>query len=417
MRPLASWLDKGDKDKEMMNKTWQVPFVDLSAQYAAIAPEVDEAIKKVLRNTDFILGQEVRLFEEEFAAFCEVNYAIGLDSGTSALELLLRAYDIGPGDEVITAANTFIATAFAISYAGATPVLVDIDPDTYTIDISRLEEAITPHTRAIMPVHLYGQPADMGPLMDIAERHNLVVIEDACQAHGACYTGTSPLERPRWNVPEGGREKGEGKRAGSLGHAAAFSFYPAKNLGAYGDGGIAVTNDEQIAKKLRMLRDYGQSKKYHHDVCGYNHRLDTLQAAVLRVKLRYLEAWNTARRQHARLYNQLLADSPATIPLEASYARSVYHLYVIRSHDRDELQAYLKDKGIATGVHYPVPVHLQLAYQNLGYQRGDFPVTEACAREILSLPMYPELENSAIIAVASSIKEFIGQFALESYYH
>lgn len=377
-----------------MGKISQVPFVDLRAQYATIVQEIDEATKKILCNTDFILGQDVGLFEEEFAAYCEARYAVGVDSGTSALELLLRAYEIGPGDEVITAANTFIATAFAITDAGATPVLVDIDSDTYNIDVSRLEDAITPRTRAIMPVHLYGQAADMDPIMEIARRHDLVVIEDACQAHGAQY---------------------KGRRVGSIGHAAAFSFYPAKNLGAYGDGGLAVTHDEQIAKTLHMLRDYGQSKKYHHIVRGYNHRLDTLQAAVLRVKLPYLDSWNAARRQHAELYNELFADSPAVTPIEAGYAESVYHLYVIRINNRDELQAHLKTKGIATGIHYPVPIHLQPAYQHLSYRRGDFPVTEACAGEILSLPMYPELHREAIVHVASSIKDFISQPMLDSY--
>jgi dTDP-4-amino-4,6-dideoxygalactose transaminase len=305
-----------------------VPFVDLAAQYAAIAEEIDAAISRVLRGTDFILGQEVGLFEEEFAAVCEVRYAVGVDSGTSALELALRAYGIGLGDEVITAANTFIATAFAISDAGATPVLVDVDPQMYTIDVSLLEGAITDRTRAIIPVHLCGHPADMDPILEIAQRHGLIVIEDACQAHSAKY---------------------KGKRIGSLGHAAAFSFYPAKNLGAYGDGGMVVTNDERIAESLRMLRNYGQREKYHHVLRGYNHRLDTLQAAVLRAKLKHLDAWNAARRQHAQLYNELLACSPVVTPTEADYAESVYHLYVIRVQDRDGLRAYLHDQGIAPG--------------------------------------------------------------------
>lgn len=372
-----------------MGKILHVPFVDLGAQYAAITPEIDQATKKILCNTDFILGQDVGLFEEEFATYCEARYAVGVDSGTSALELLLRAYEIGPGDEVITAANTFIATAFAISYAGATPVLVDIDSDTYNIDVSQLEDAITPRTRAIMPVHLYGQPADMDPIMEIASRHDLVVIEDACQAHGARY---------------------KGRRAGSIGHAAAFSFYPAKNLGAYGDGGLAVTNDEQIAKTLRMLRDYGQNKKYHHIVRGYNHRLDTLQAAVLRVKLPYLDTWNAARRQHAGLYNELFAGSPIVTPIKASYAEPVHHLYVIRINNRDKLQAYLKTKGIATGIHYPVPIHLQPAYQDLDYQPGDFPVSECYAKQILSLPMYSELTSRSIEHVTQAITDFVATY-------
>jgi dTDP-4-amino-4,6-dideoxygalactose transaminase len=370
----------------------QVPFVDLAAQYGAIAEEIDEAIAIVLRRADFILGQDVRLFENEFAAFCEAGYAVGVDSGTSALELALRAFGIGPGDQVITTANTFIATALAISYTGATPVLVDVDPQTYTMDISRLEGAVTDHTKAIIPVHLYGQPADMGPILEIAQRHGITVIEDACQAHGAKY---------------------KGKRVGSLGHAAAFSFYPAKNLGAYGDGGMVVTNDERVAESVRMLRDYGQREKYRHVLRGYNHRLDTLQAAVLRVKLQHLDAWNAARCQHAQLYSELLADSPLVMPTEADYAQSVYHLYVIRVERRDELRAYLHDRDISTGIHYPVPVHLQEAYRDLGYRRGSFPVTEEYADRILSLPMYAELTPGLIEYVAVSIRDFVSEFQAE----
>lgn len=368
-----------------MSATTQIPFVDLSAQYTAIEAEVNQAIGDVLRRTDFILGQSVEGFEQEFAAFCDTAYAVSVDSGTSALELALRAYDIGPGDEVITVANTFIATVLAISYAGATPVLVDINPETYTIEVNQLEQAITPRTKAIMPVHLYGQPADMDPILEIARQHNLMVIEDACQAHGACY---------------------KGRRAGSLGHAAAFSFYPAKNLGAYGDGGMVVTNDERVDSAIRMLRNYGQRQKYHHILRGYNRRLDTLQAAVLRVKLPYLDAWNAARRQHAFLYRQLLADCHLALPSEAGYAESVWHLYVIRSPDRDALQTHLTAHGIATGIHYPVPIHLQPAYQDLGYREGAFPITEQYAGEILSLPMYPELTSEAITRVAELMKEF-----------
>ena len=374
-----------------MNTTAQIPFVDLSAQYRAIEAEVNRAIGHVLHRTDFILGQSVEGFEQEFAAFCQTAHAVGVDSGTSALELALRAYGIGPGDEVITAANTFIATALAISYAEATPVLVDIDPHTYTIDVNALEEAITSRTKAIIPVHLYGQPADMDPILDIARQHGLVVIEDACQAHGACY---------------------KERRAGSLGHAAAFSFYPAKNLGGYGDGGMVVTDDEQVATAIRMLRNYGQRKKYHHILRGYNRRLDTLQAAVLQVKLPYLDAWNAARRQHASLYHQLLADSDLVLPTEAGYTESVWHLYVIRSTDRDALQAHLATHGIATGIHYPVPIHLQPAYEDLGYQEGAFPITEQYAHEILSLPMYPELTSGAITRVAELMKEFMPDYII-----
>src|SRR5437879_4283382 len=285
-----------------------VAFVDLGDQYRTIATEVNQAISKVIEQTDFILGREVHLFEEEFAAFCDAPYAIGVDSGTSALELALRAFDIGTGDEVITAANSFIASALGISHAGATPVLVDVDPYTYTLDVKAIERAITRRTKAIIPVHLYGHPAHMDPIRQLADQHRLVVIEDACQAHGA---------------------RSQGKRLGSLGHAAAFSFYPGKNLGAYGDGGIVVTNDRKVAKRLEMLRNYGQREKYQHVVPGYNRRLDTLQAAVLRIKLCHLDTWNDARRRHAKLYHRLLAGSEVVTPTEASYADPVWHLYVI----------------------------------------------------------------------------------------
>lgn len=363
-----------------------VPFVDLRAQYQSLAAEVQQAISVVLERGDFVLGREVSLFEEEFAAYCEAEHAVGVDSGTSALELALRAFDIGPGDEVITAANTFIATAFAVSYTGATPVLVDVDPQMYMIDVSLLESAITDRTRAIIPVHLYGHPADMDPIMEIARRYGLVVIEDACQAHGAKY---------------------KGKRVGSFGYAAAFSFYPAKNLGAYGDGGMVVTNDEGVAESLQVLRNYGQRERYHHMLRGYNHRLDTLQAAVLRVKLKHLNTWNGARRQHAHLYGKLLAHSPVVLPAEAGYAEAVYHLYVTRVEDRDGLRAYLQDRGVATGIHYPIPIHLQPSYRDLGYEKGSFPVTERYAKQILSLPMYAELTPASIGYVAKAIRGFV----------
>src|SRR6184192_3207281 len=363
----------------------QVPFVDLAAQYAAIAEEIDAAVSKTIREADFILGRAVRLFEEEFAAFSEARYAVGVDSGTSALELALRAYDIGPGDEVITAANSFIASALAISHAGATPVLVDVDPFTHTIDVTGIERAITSRTKAIIPVHLYGHPAHMDPIRQIAEQQGLIVIEDACQAHGARY---------------------KGRRAGSLGHAAAFSFYPGKNLGAYGDGGMVVTNDADIAKRLEMLRNYGQKEKYHHLSQGFNRRLDTLQAAVLRVKLKYLEKWNAARRWQAELYHRLLAGTELVLPSEAAGAQSVWHLYVIRTEHRDALKEHHLSRGIAAGIHYPIPIHLQPAYQDLGYKRGDFPVTEAHADRILSLPMYAELSDRQIEFISQTVCEF-----------
>jgi len=372
----------------MPSKQPQVPFVDLSAQYPAIAPEINEAVAKVIHDTDFILGREVGLFEEEFAAYCEAEYAVGVDSGTSALELALRAYEIGPGDEVITAANTFIASALAISHTGAKPVLVDVDPFTYTIDVAGIAEAITARTKAILPVHLYGHPAHMDPIRELAEKHGLVVIEDACQAHGTRY---------------------KGKRAGSLGHAAAFSFYPGKNLGAFGDGGMVVTNDREIAKRLEMLRNYGQKEKYHHEFRGYNRRLDTLQAAILRVKLKYLEKWNAARRWNAKLYQESLEGTGVVIPIEAAGAESVWHLYVIRTENRDMLRENLISRGISPGIHYPIPIHLQPAYRDLGHKRGDFPVTEAHAQRILSLPMYAELTPESIRHVARSIRAALSQ--------
>jgi len=362
-----------------------VPFVDLGVQYRAISAEIDDAISKVIQDADFILGREVRLFEEEFAEFCDSSYAVGVDSGTSALELALRAFDIGPGDEVITAANSFIASALGISHAGAKPVLVDVDPFTYTLDVKALERAITRRTKAIIPVHLYGHPAHMGPIRQLADRHGLVVIEDACQAHGASY---------------------KGKRVGSLGHAAAFSFYPGKNLGAYGDGGMVVTKDRKIANRLEMLRNYGQKEKYKHLFRGYNRRLDTMQAAILRVKLKYLEKWNAARRWNAKLYQKHLEGSGVVVPGEAGGAESVWHLYVIRTERRDALKEHLVIKGINASIHYPIPIHLQPAYQDLGYKRGDFPVTEAYADRILSLPMYAELSDRQIEFISQTVCEF-----------
>src|SRR5437879_6276178 len=370
----------------MHSKQPQVPFVDLAAQYRTIEGEINEATFRVIQQTDFILGREVSLFEEEFAAFCEARYAVGVDSGTSALELALRAYDIGLGDEVITAANSFIASALAISHAGAKPVLVDVDPYTYTMDVASIESAITPRTKAILPVHLYGHPAHMDPIRQLADKHGLVVIEDACQAHGARY---------------------KGRRAGSLGHAAAFSFYPGKNLGAYGDGGMVVTNDADIRKRLEMLRNYGQEEKYHHLTQGFNRRLDTLQAAVLRVKLKYLEKWNAARRWQAELYHRLLAGTALVLPSEAVGAQSVWHLYVIRTEHRDKLKEYLASRGIAAGIHYPVPIHLQPAYKKLGYKQGSFLVTEQYAQRILSLPMYAELTPELIEYVSKTILTFL----------
>lgn len=357
-----------------------VPFVDLRAQYRSIAPEVGQAIQGVLNRADFILGEEVERFEAEFAAFVGAEHAVGVGSGLAALELALHAYGIGPGDEVITPANTFIATVLAILGVGARPVLVDVNPATYNIEPAGVAAAITPRTRVLMPVHLYGQTADMDSLLALADRHNLLVIEDAAQAHGALFRG---------------------RRAGTLGHAGAFSFYPGKNLGAYGDGGLIVTRDAEIAARLRQLRNYGQSVKYHHVVAGTNSRLDTLQAAVLRVKLRHLGDWNRARQEHAAEYDRLLGGLDVGTPAVTDRAGHVYHLYVIRVTRRDALQAELSSNGIQTGIHYPIPIHLQPACAHMGYPRGAFPETERAAGEILSLPMYPELDREKIERVAT----------------
>lgn len=365
-----------------------VPFIDLNIQYQMIQGEIDPAIAGVLSRSDFVLGQAVTDFETAFANYCEADYAVGVDSGFSALELILRAYEIGPGDEVITAANTFIATALSIATCGAKPVLIDITADHFNIDPALLEAAITPATRAIIPVHLYGQPADMDPILAIARQHGLRVIEDACQAHGARY---------------------KGRRVGSLGDAAAFSFYPSKNLGAFGDGGMVVTSDISLADRLRLLRNLGQQAKYHHQIKGYNHRLDTLQAAILSTKLLHLDEWNGARGRSAALYDRLLVGLPLFAPQTAAWAEHVFHLYVIRVPEREALQAHLKNAGIATGLHYPVPIHLQPAFQELGYRQGAFPVTEQFAGEILSLPMYPELRSEAVVYTVNAIKEFIDQ--------
>jgi dTDP-4-amino-4,6-dideoxygalactose transaminase len=363
-----------------------VPFVDLAAQYTGIRGDVDEAVNRILQSADFILGSDVRAFEEEFAAFCGVERAVAVDSGTSALELALRAFGITAGDEVITAANTFIATALAISNVGATPVLVDVDPMTYCLDVTAIERALTSRTKAIIPVHLYGHPAEMDSILELARLRGLRVIEDACQAHGARY---------------------KGRRVGSFGDAAAFSFYPGKNLGAYGDGGMVVTNDGGVAESVIMLRNYGQKEKYHHVSLGFNRRLDTIQAAALRVKLRHLDGWNAARRDHASAYQRLLSGSGVQLPTAAEHVEPVWHLFVIRTRRRDDLRDYLTQLGISTGIHYPIPVHLQPAYRELRYQRGDFPVTEQAAEEILSLPMYAELTGEAIACVAEAISTFV----------
>lgn len=367
----------------MTNK--MIPFVDLKAQYSGIKQEIDEAMSRVFDKCQFVLGDEVEAFEAEFAAYCQAKHAVGVNSGTSALHLALLAAGIKPGDEVITASFTFVATAAAIRYAGATPVFVDVDPRSLTIDASNIEAAITPRTKAIVPVHLYGQCADMGPLLEIARSHGLIVIEDAAQAHGAEY---------------------ETRRAGSLGDLACFSFYPGKNLGAYGEGGAVTTNDPVYDKALRVLRDHGQTAKYHHEIIGYNYRLEGIQGAVLRVKLRHLEEWNDARRRLAAMYRELLADAGVGLVEEMSYGKPVYHVFPILSDLRDALSEHLKTTGIGTGIHYPVPVHLQPAFANLGYKAGDLPITERAARQTLSLPMYPELSMEDVSIVTEFVRGF-----------
>lgn len=357
-----------------------IPFLDLKAQYLSIKDEIDTAVLKVLGSTQFILGNEVVALEEEFAAYCHANIGIAVNTGTSALHLALLAAGIGAGDEVITVPFTFVATVAAICYTGATTVFVDIDPVTYTIDVTQIEKAITERTKAILPVHLYGQPADMEPIMEIARRHGLTVIEDAAQAHGAEY---------------------KGRRVGSIGDIGCFSFYPGKNLGAYGEGGMAVTNNPEYAYTMRMLRDWGQERRYHHVLKGYNYRMDGIQGAILRVKLRYIEAWTEARRTRAAQYDQLLAG--VSIPAVMPYNRHVYHVYAVRTSQRDALQQSLQEQEIQTGIHYPIPVHLQPAYADLGYQPGDFPHSEAASREVLSLPMYPELTTESQIQVAKAV--------------
>jgi dTDP-4-amino-4,6-dideoxygalactose transaminase len=364
-----------------------IPLVDLRTQYAPLKDEILAGIGRVLDGMHLFLGENVQAMEHEFAQFCGVRHGIGVSDGTAALHVILRAMDIGPGDEVITVSHTFIATAEAIVLAGARPVFVDIDPDTYLMDVSQVQARITPRTKAILPVHLYGQTVDMDPLLELADRYGLRVIEDACQAHGAEY---------------------KGRRAGGLGHAAAFSFYYSKNLGAYGEGGFVTTNDDELAQKVRMIRDHGSERRYYHDRIGMNARLDELQAVVVRAKLPHLAGWNEQRRSHATQYNELLRGAPVVTPVERPGNRHVYHLYVIRTAMRNELQAWLRDKEVFTGIHYPVPVHLQKAVEFLGYRAGDLPVTERVVPEILSLPMYAELANEQVTSIVTAINAFYG---------
>jgi dTDP-4-amino-4,6-dideoxygalactose transaminase len=361
-----------------------VPFVDLHSQYQSIKEEINAAVLGVFESTQFVLGKDVAAFEEEFSAYSGAAYGMGVNSGTSALHLALLAAGVGSGDEVITVPFTFVATAAAIGYCGARPVFVDIDPASYTMDVMQIEAAITAKTKAILPVHLYGQPADMDPIVEIARRHGLVVIEDAAQAHGAEY---------------------KGRRVGSLGDLGCFSFYPGKNLGAYGEGGMVVTNNPEYARTIRMLRDWGAERKYEHVLKGYNYRLEGLQGAILRVKLRYLEAWTEARRERARLYTSMLKHSGLVLPREADHIRHVFHVYGVLAEDRHALQQRMHAEGVQTGIHYPIPVHLLPAYADLGYERGDFPCSEHVAAQELSLPMYPELTKAQISTVVEVMSE------------
>lgn len=360
-----------------------VPLVDLKAQFTPLKLEILQAIEGVLDSMQLFLGPNTHAFEDEFARYCGAGSCVSVANGTDALHLALRAAGVGTGDEVITVAHTFFATTEAIVLAGATPVYVDIDPRTYLIDVSQIEDRVTPRTRAIMPVHLYGQMADMDPIMDIAARHNLVVIEDAAQAHGAEYNG---------------------RRAGSIGHLGCFSFYFSKNLGAYGECGAVLTSDPELTRRLRLYRDHGSETRYHHQEFGFNSRMDEVQAAVLRIKLRHLDAWNAQRRRHAAAYDGLLADAGVGLPVTGVDRTHVWYVYVVRSAERDQLQRALTERQIGTGIHFPVPIHLQPAAARLGYRAGDLPHSEQVAREVLSIPMYAELTPDQLDWVAASFR-------------
>ena len=360
----------------------RIPYLDLPAQYDGIRTEVLHALEEICESARFVQGPATSDFETKFAEYCGVDHCVSLNSGTSALHLALRCLDIGPGDEVITVGMTFIATGWAVSYTGATPVFVDIDPVRRAMSPAKIEDAITPRTKAIIPVHLYGMPADMDAINKIAARHKLAVIEDAAQAHGARY---------------------HGKRVGQFSRIACFSFYPSKNLGAYGEGGALTTNDASIAQRARWLRDHAQRERYLHDEVGYNYRMDSFQAAVLAIKLKRLDAWNRARAERAAYYNELLADSTYKLPAHLSDSECVWHCYVIETPERDRVRSQLHDRGVETAIHYPVPVHLQKPYAHLGYKPGDLPVTEALCEQCLSLPLYPELSKDKMVAVASTL--------------
>jgi dTDP-4-amino-4,6-dideoxygalactose transaminase len=360
-----------------------IPFVDLRAQYRSIKKEIDAAVIRVLESSEFVLGSEVAALEGEFAAYCRVKHAVGVNSGTSALHLALLAAGVGAGDEVITVPLTFVATTATIRYTGATPVFLDVDPVTYTMNPNQIEARITPRTKAIVPVHLYGQMADMDPILETARKHNLLVIEDAAQAHGAAH---------------------KDRRAGSVGDLAAFSFYPSKNLGAYGEGGMVTTSNPEYARVIRMLRNWGGESKYDHLLKGYNYRMEAIQGAILRVKLRYLEQWTEARRAHAALYDELLAGSGVTTPRARTNVRHVYHVYAILAPKRQAVIDHLQAQKIQFGIHYPTPIHLTEAHSDLGYKAGDFPHSEAIASKVLSLPLYPEMTAQQIETVSSAVR-------------
>jgi dTDP-4-amino-4,6-dideoxygalactose transaminase len=367
----------------------KVPFLDLKSHHLPMMNEINLAIREVIESSAFAGGPFVAAFEQDFAAYCDVPYALGVGSGTEALWLSLLGCGVGPGDEVITVPSTFMATAEAITYCGARPVFVDVDERTYTMNPEALESVLTKRTKAIIPVHLFGQPADMDPIVEFAREHGLYVIEDACQAHGAEY---------------------KGRRVGVLGDTACFSFYPGKNLGAFGEAGAIVTGSADLQEKIKILRDHGQVRKYFHSVVGWNCRMDGIQGAVLRIKLRQLEAGNQRRRAHATHYDAAFSGVEGIVtPVQASCVRHVYHIYAIRVSDRDEVMKLLADQGIATGIHYPVPVHLQEAYRNLGYEPGAFPIAERCAAEFVSLPMYPELTAMQLEIVIEGVKEAVAR--------
>jgi len=367
----------------------KIPFLDLNPQYEEIKKDFNIVLREITQRCDFILGKEVTFFQQEFAKYCQRKFAVGVNSGTDALFIGLLSLGIGPGDEVIVPAFTYIATALAVSFTGAKPVFVDIDEDTYNIDVNKIKKAITQKTKAIIPVHLYGHPANMRPILDIAKEYNLKIIEDAAQAHGAKYKSA----RNKWQI------------VGSLGDIGCFSFYPTKNLGAFGDGGMVVTDEEGTYKKLLMLRDYGRKSRYEHVTLGYNSRLDTLQAAILRLKLKHLDRWNALRRKNAKIYlNELKDIKGIIVPYEADYAQHVYHVYAIRVKNRAMVVNKLSKKGISVLIHYPIPLHLQKVYKDLGYHEGDFSVAEKVAQEIISLPMYPHLKETQIKFITNILK-------------